>query len=250
MSNQTAIQTVAALRSVIESAILNSPRSRQRALGPSEIGNACDRCLVHMVNFAYCSGDGSSKPVESTIPWLPFIGTSVHAELQRIVDEHGGPDWKTENRVTVGMLDDEEISGSTDVFHVPTGTVIDYKVVGKTTLDKVKFDGRGCSLTYQRQGHTYGKGWEDKGYKVNAIAIWFMPRNGMSLAQGRLFTDDYDRQVAVDSLARAERFKQWIDEFGFDAVLAATPPHTGTEFSCSKFDGPQGPASTRSLLAA
>lgn len=249
MSNPSAVQAVAALRSIIENAILNAPRSRQRALGPSEVGNACDRCLAHMVNFAYCSGDASSKPTESTVAWLPYIGTSVHAENQRIVEAFGGPDWKTENRVTVGCIDDEEVSGSTDVFHVPTGTVIDYKIVGKTTLDKVKFDGRDCPLTYQRQGHLYAKGWEDAGYKVNAIAIWFMPRNGMSLAQGRLFTDDYDRQVAVDALARATRFKQWIDKFGFDAVLASTPPHTGEEFSCSKFEAPTS-FSTRGLLAA
>lgn len=235
---------VAQLRQIVESDISNDPRTLQTALGPSEVGTACDRCLIHML---------AGTPVdEPGVPWLPAIGRAVHEanemaliryQVDHCRDEHDG-EWITEGRVTVGDIDGEPISGHSDVFHVPTGTVVDYKIVGTTTLKKIRHDCSGVSDTYKRQAHMYGRGWQQAGYTVRSVAIWFLPRNGFTLAQGRVYAAAYDEQVAVDALARATRFAQWIKTFGVEQVLAAAAPHTGDEFSCERYD--QGGRATQS----
>jgi len=229
---------VAQLRAIIEHDISNDPRTLQTALGPSEVGCACDRCLIHML--------AGHQGQEVGVPWLPALGRAVHEANELAVTRHMlhqldtgvsdfGEEWITEGEVTVGDIDGEPITGHSDVFHKPTGTVVDYKVVGTTTLKKIRADLSGVSLTYQRQGHMYGRGWARAGYTVRAVAIWFIPRNGFTLSQGRVWSAAYDEQVAVDALARATGFKQWINAFGADTVLASAPPHTGDEFSCDKY---------------
>lgn len=229
---------VAQLRQIVEHDISNDPRTLQTALGPSEVGTACDRCLIHML-----AGD---KGNEIGVPWLPALGRAVHESYELAVNRHMlneldtgvrdfGEEWITEGAVMVGDIDGEPITGHSDVFHKPSGTVVDYKVVGTTTLKKIRADLSGVSLTYKRQGHMYGRGWARAGYTVRAVAIWFVPRNGFTLSQGRVWSAPYDEQVAVDALDRATRFKQWINAFGVDAVLAGAKPHTRDEFSCDKF---------------
>lgn len=248
-------RVVASLRTIIEDEIANDPRTLQTALGPSEVGTACDRCLIHML-----AGD---KGDEHGVPWLPALGRAVHESFEMAVMKQqldhaipGDPadgEWITEAPVTVGDVNGTPISGHSDVFHVPTGTVVDYKIVGTTTLRKIRADCSRVPLTYQRQAHMYGRGWQRAGFTVRAVAIWFVPRNGLTLSQGRVFTAAYDEQAAVDALARATRFAQWIDAFGADRVLEAAAPHTGDEFSCSKYDDfqtatrPTGPVTSLDL---
>lgn len=239
--SQTARGAIAVLREIIEDTIKNNPRSLQRALGPSEVGNGCDRCLVQMLHFAYRSGDGSKPKLEAD--WLPYIGTAVHAGLAGILIDGGhtvdqGGDWLVENRVDVGYVGEHLISGSADVFHVPTGVVVDYKIAGTTTLNKVRFDGSGCSVTYQRQVQCYARGMDNRGLDVRGVAVWFIPRNGRSLAMGRLFTDEYRPDVAHEALSRASLLLAGIDTYGVESMIAHTPPHTFDEFSCDRYAKP------------
>lgn len=244
---------VGQLRTIIEHEITNDPRSLQTALGPSEIGNACDRCLIHMLA-------GTPQTPPPGVPWLPYIGRAVHeanemaivrhqlAELKAGISDMG--EWITEHRVCVGDVNGQPIYGSADVFHVPTGTVVDFKIVGTTTLRKVRADCSGTSLTYKRQIQCYGKGFAAQGHTVRAVAIWYMPRNGMNLSQGRTYTAPYDEQIAVDALDRATRFAQWVHAFGADQVLAGAAPHTHDEFSCGNYSdaAPLAPGTTPSTF--
>ncbi|NUP75335.1 MAG: hypothetical protein HOQ07_11915, partial [Sinomonas sp.] len=65
------------LRGLIEHGILNQPRSLQRTIGPSEIGNPCDHCLAAKL--------AGWDETENDVPWLPFVGTAVHAALEELV---------------------------------------------------------------------------------------------------------------------------------------------------------------------
>lgn len=230
-ATDAARQAVADARAVYEAAIVNAPRSMQTHLGPSEIGNACDRCLIHLL--------AGTPKVETRVPWLPTVGTAVHewaeAAIIRHLAETGSARWLPEVRVNVGTLRGRDVWGTCDLFDRETGTVIDLKVVGKTTLDKVRADGSGASLTYRRQVQLYAAGLAAAGDTVNAVAIWFLPRNGLTLSTGRMFVAEFDPQVAADTLARANRFATWIDTFGAQQVLDGAPPHTAAEFSCSTF---------------
>lgn len=237
MSTATTTDLPAVLRSIIEDAITNHPRSLQTALGPSELGTACDRCLVHLL--------AGHKPTEHVIPWLPTVGTAVHRWLELVfhgrVFLHDEDRWLLEERVRVGEVAGAPVHGSADLFDVATGTVVDWKIVGKTTLDQVRRSG--AKLTYQAQAHLYGKGFEDAGHAVNTVTVMFLPRNAVSLQHMQVWSAPYSRQAADLVLQRANALHAGIASLGVDDVLAMTPPHTGTEFSCDRW--PQDSPATR-----
>ena len=223
------------LQAILEDAIRNTDRSLQTTIGPSSLGSACDACLITEL--------AGLKPRDETAPWLPLIGTAVHSWAEEAVTRHlmtsGTDRYILEGRVRVGTVGGQEIWGNADVFDRHTGTSIDYKVTGTTTLRKTTKDGA-PSLTYQRQGHLYGKGWEDAGHDVRSVAVWMLPRNGFTIGAGYLWQVPYDRAIAEAAIARADMFAQAIQAFGPDTVLA-NAAHSGTEFSCPKDSGPKTP---------
>jgi len=223
-------QTIPDLQAVIEHAILNAERSLQTTIGPSSLGTGCDRCLITEL--------AGLKPAEERAPWLPTIGNAVHEWLEAAVVRHlmtsGTDRYIPEGRVLVGHVDGQPIHGNSDLFDVHTGTVVDYKVTGTTTLRKCR--SKGPSITYQRQAHLYGKGWEDMGFTVNSVAIWFLPRNGFTIDNGFLWQVPYDRANAEATLARANALAAGIRAIGAEQVLASAAPHTGDEFSCPTAD--------------
>lgn len=230
------------LRAVIEETIRTHPRSLQTALGPSELGTACDRCLVHLL--------AGHRVTEHVVPWLPTVGTAVHTWLDQAMRLHAmsspdGDRWHTEERVTVGQVGGVDIHGNADLYDEATGTVVDWKITGKTTLDKVRR--QGASLTYQAQAHLYGKGFEDAGHDVREVVVMFLPRNAVSLQHGQTWRAPYSRPAAELALERANAFHAGITAYGPDAVLAMTPPHTGAEFACTKWPGEAAPDADRQL---
>lgn len=244
-------QTLPDLRSLVEHAVMNDPRTLQVALGPSEIGVGCDRCLAHMLA-------GHLKR-ENGLPWLPTIGNAVHDWLETVVLQHlmrtGSDRYVPEGKVSVGQLRGVDITGHSDVLDTWTGTVVDYKVVGATTLKKVGVK-RGApqgdpGATYRRQAHLYGRGWASAGYDVRAVAVWFMPRNALSIDSGFFWgPEPYDEQVALDALARANALAAGVDVLGVDAVLAQMPPHTGHEFTCTAWPNDSSTAPAVEVTAA
>lgn len=218
------------LLSIIENAILNDPRTLQVALGPSELGVACDRCLVQML--------AGRKAAEHVAPWLPTIGHAVHAWLEQAVFASMLPDlsvrrYITEGKTAVGTIGGQPITGNSDLFDTWTGTVVDWKISGKPKIDAARRKGE--TTTYRRQIHLYGKGWADAGFDVRSVAIIRLPRNAVSVRQGHVFQEPYNPVIAQEALDRANALHAGIASLGLDAVLAMTDPHTGAEFSCGKF---------------
>lgn len=233
----TTVDAWADLRAALEDGIRNHPRSLQTALGPSEIGTACDRCLVHLL--------AGHKVTDHVVPWLPTIGTAVHKWVESTLRRQyfaqpEGTDrrYLLEHRVTIGTIGGAPISGNLDIYDTWTRTVIDVKVVGKTTLDKVRR--HGPSKTYQAQIHGYGTGLVAAGFDVAAVMIAYLPRNAVSLQHAQVWTGPYSPAVTEAVLARANALHAGITAVGVDQVLGMTGPHTGDEFSCGKWaeDGP------------
>ncbi|GAB3080881.1 hypothetical protein GCM10027053_51660 [Intrasporangium mesophilum] len=233
-------RTIPDLEAVLEHAILNTDRSLQRTIGPSSLGSECDRCLILEL--------AGMKAPEETAPWLPTIGTAVHEWAEGAVIKWlaatGSDRYIPEARVMVGVVDGTEIWGSSDLFDTWTGTVVDYKVVGTTSLRSTRKNG--ARLTYRRQAQLYGKGMEDKGYQVQSVAIWMLPRNGFTIGAGHLHQEPYDRAMAEAVIAHADMLAAAIRTLGVEAVLAATGPHAGTEFSCPAPD--KGPVTAEAFL--
>lgn len=170
----------------------NAPRSRQQAIGPSELGGLCDRRLAYRI--------AGIRPVNlGADPWPAIVGTSIHNWLeeainryQREVEDLG---YLTELRVQP----DPMVHGRSDVFHVPTGTVVDHKTTGTKGMRNAK---KGIvSEGYRVQVQLYGLGHERAGRVVKQVALIFYPRSGW-LNDAQVWVEPYNREVALDALAR------------------------------------------------
>lgn len=191
-------------RWVIENGIRNQPRSLQKRIGPSEIGNPCDHCLAARL--------AGWEKQETTIPWLPFIGTATHIEIENLFIRHEntlnrvhdgtGRRYLTEHSVMVGHINGQEIWGSCDLIDLILGMTIDWKIVGPTTLRTAK---NGPSEVYRTQAHLYARGANTAGHRIEHVAIAYLPRNSVSLDAAVWWTEPYDEQIAVDALARADK---------------------------------------------
>lgn len=189
----------------------NHPRSQQTRIGPSEVGMACARRLGHKL--------AGTLPPDTHDKWLATIGTAVHAWLEgalsaandRWAAHDGKPRFLIEQRVTIGQVAGDDIDGSTDAYDTVTDTVVDWKIVGPTRLKKYRRHGPGPQ--YRNQGHGYGRGWAAKGYNVRRVMVVFLPRNG-PLSDAFSWSEDYDEQVALDALARANRIDAAVKILG------------------------------------
>lgn len=209
------------VRKIVENAILNQPRTLQQTIGPSEIGTDCDRCLGHKL---------AGTPKRQEVAWLPYVGTAMHSQLERVL-EAAGNRWSTEVRLLVGQIDGHDILGSCDLFDAETGTTVDYKLVGKTTLTSARI---GPSQQYRIQAHLYGRGWANDEYDVNTVAIWYLPRNAVSLEQSIWWQEPYDEQIALDALARADALAQAIRILGSEQVLPGLERKDGC-YDCGRY---------------
>lgn len=211
----------AELLGLIEHAIINHPRSQQQEIGPSEIGTPCDRRL------GFKLGDVARFRPESAA-WRPTVGTATHAWLaDQLVaaNRAAGIDrWLSELKINVGQIDGVDVFGNTDAYDTATGTVIDFKIVGPTSLRRYK---AGPGPQYRTQVHLYGRGVAALGFPVNRVAILFLPANG-ELSDHVWWTEPYDDNRAIAALLRASSIRQAIRLVSPAAViphLTATPTH-------------------------
>lgn len=220
------------------------PRSLQTAVGPSQLGSPCDHCLTAALV-------GWEKQQDEA--WLPLIGTAVHALLLGC-DDAGAPgawaqrrrgvgDWLAEESVTVGALGGVQVTGSADLFHVPSGTVIDLKVVGASTLNEAKR--HGPSQQYRVQTQLYGRGFVNAGYEVNQVCIAYLPRNSMRLSDAYFDIRPYDEQVAVDALARATKLLHMAKAIEAISVAARDEFIDGLDRSAGCYDCARYPSLDR-----
>lgn len=202
--------------------IVNQPRSQQRRIGPSEMGQDCSRAILHRLN-------GDRPAPRKQTPWKPTIGTAVHAYLEDVFETASKPGeieegrWLVENRVTITRILDEDITGSTDLFDTWQRVVLDHKIVGNFTLRKYRANGP--SNQYRNQAHLYGKGWKDRGYDVQMVAICFLPREG-ELTDSFIWTEPYDEQVALDAIERCDRLTKLLAVIGIEKAIEMFPPCT------------------------
>ena len=209
----------------IRYAVLNQPRSNQTIIGPSELGMPCTRALLHKLNR-----DALPEPTPGTyprLPWLPAIGTAVHAFLADVMAHSlgqfamEGKRYLIEHRVMVGTVGELEVWGSLDLFDILAGCVIDWKIVGPTTLKRVKA-ARHPGQQYRDQAHSYGRGLLLQGHKVNNVMIVFLPRNG-EFAERHIWAEPFDESVAVQALSRCKGLLDLITAIGIEAAVSLYP---------------------------
>lgn len=192
--------TVVELERILARAEADRPRSKQTALGPSEVGMECQRAL------AYRLLNTPEKP-DPRLPWAPFIGTAVHAAIAEALEAEnarlGRERWIVERRVSAS----DDLSGSSDAYDVDNATVVDWKILGDKSLATLPHH---MSLEYETQAHIYGLGFENAGYPVRWVRICMLTRSSHDFRQSREWTRPYDRGIAERALARLAETKKLI----------------------------------------
>lgn len=178
----------------------NSPRSTQRRIGPSEVGEPCERKLTYkMYDWPVSAGD--SDPIASV------IGTGFHTWMEDAFAQRNAQGrYKIEEKVTVrqGYTEDATLAGSSDLYDRTTGTVFDWKLTGTSSLDNYRRKGPGDQ--YRIQAHLYGLGQENAGEQPKRVAIVFVAR--YHELRIHVWTEEYQRQIALDAIARLDRIRQ------------------------------------------
>lgn len=198
-----------------------SKRDKQRKVGPSELGDLCERCLAEKLLGVH--------EEEKTHPLAPMIGTAFHLYLENVIGLKG---YLKETKVTVGTVEGYgDISGTADGFDIETGHVVDYKVLSKKKIkafSSATFFDEGYnpefysdSITeaqlkkYYYQMMLYGLGMENAGYDVHHCSLVLFPRDctiESVMAVSHELCFKYKRESALNVLERANQIFKWATE--------------------------------------
>ena len=179
------------ITNVIRAKSDNSPRSKVVRIGPSEIGDPCLRKLSYKLMEV-------PKTNSFSDPWPSVSGTAIHAWLAEAFEAvNGDADWLVEHRVEAR----NGLSGTLDLFQRSSGTVIDHKCVGATSMKTRKAEGPTEQQVIQLNIYAYAL--ELQGHEVKKVALAFYPLGGM-LSGMHIWLGDYNRQVALDAMQRLD----------------------------------------------
>ncbi|MGN7137301.1 hypothetical protein [Streptomyces pseudogriseolus] len=192
------------IRTLIIDTANQAPRSVQRRIGPSEVGNPCTRAL------AYKLLDWPEVPGADRDPWASIQGTAVHAWMAELFEtrDPNGDRYLVEQKVTVrkGITEAADITGSADLYDRHTGTVFDWKITGTSSLEKYRRNGPGDQ--YRIQANLYGLGMRNAGENPRRVAIVFLPRH--HILDPFVWVDDFRPDVAEAALARLDQVRDQI----------------------------------------
>lgn len=186
-----------------------SERDKQVSIGASNLSNPCARCLAQ---------DMMGVP-EGSNPFImgAKIGTAVHMYLEEeVLKQH--PEWHAEQKMVLGEIPGYGTVGSTaDAYSPEHKAVIDFKTTTRDKLKKIKetFDlMEGKVQAYVAQTHLYAMGKEKQGYPVEQIAIYFIPRDSVTLDDLWVKIIPYDRDYAHEVWDRGVRLWRYLEEDG------------------------------------
>ncbi len=180
------------LTEVILNANRNSSRSKQVALGCSEVGQECDLRLAYRMADMPAVHNGGD-------PWPAIVGTAIHAWMEQAVTDfqaiHSTRRWLTE----LAVYPDTIVAGHTDLYDTENFVVLDYKYPSPDNFKKMKLDGP--SVQYMIQVQLYGLGHIRAGRRVDRVGIVALGRQGW-LKDLWVHTVPYDQEVALAAIKR------------------------------------------------
>jgi hypothetical protein len=206
----------AELLHVLAHRIRSHPRSLQAEIGPSEIGAPCLRRIGFRLAVSPSPPSGSEPA-----PWRPTVGTAVHAWLASTFEAEGMSDrWAAECRVMVGTVAGQEVWGSCDLYDRTTATVIDWKVVGASTLKSARVSGP--NPVYRTQVQLYGNGFRNAGLPVERVGIMYLPVAG-ELADSVWWSEPFSKTAAAEALSRVDGIARALAGAGKRVIIPALP---------------------------
>ena len=177
------------IKAVVNNRSSNAPRSQQKRIGLSEVGEVC----IRKTSYKLLDWE---KTNPATDPWASISGTAIHSWLADAFEQL--PDqYLVEHPVKVT----DELGGTADLFDIGKKMVIDHKCVGATSMKSRKKDG--MTHTQRVQTNLYALGFEREGYDVEKVALAFYPLGGR-LDGLHTIVEPYNRQLALDAIQRLE----------------------------------------------
>lgn len=191
-----------------------APRSVQTHLGPSELGEECDRQVVMKMA-------GSMLPRTNNVsdPWASVMGTAGHAYVEemyrwdnaRRVGQGSYARWIPETRVTPDPGDDSH-PGTADLYDAANRALVDHKFLGDSSRQKLI--SKGPKRVYYVQLLLYRRGFQQLGLPVDKIVLLAWPRTKSSLDELYVWTHvptEEDEQL-VDTVLFQTRERQKVAE--------------------------------------
>lgn len=207
----------------------STSRDEQKLIGPSQLSNGCSRCLAEeMLGTA-----------ENNSPYFlgAVVGTAIHALVEDRGQDIDG--WLPETKVTIGTIEGYgTVKGTSDGYHIPSGTVVDIKTTDREKLGFIKraiidppseyevtkvAEARFKVANYFRQTQLYGLGVENAGYEPQSCALVFICRDGKIDKDIWAHTIPYDREEALRVFDRAGRLFAWLQDGHTPEELASHP---------------------------
>lgn len=196
------MQVIETIKEVVVWASAQSARSRQVALGCSEIGHPCKRRIAMTIV-------GLEKVNFAPDPWPSVVGTSIHTWLENAINAYqlrfGTQHWLTELEVMASPW----LPGHVDLYR--RGLVLDLKNPSRANHLKMKKEGIGDTYYAQIQG--YGKGIKRMGKPVDRVGILSIPRDG-NLAELWCKTFPFDEPWIDAKIAELEQLGQDLVQLG------------------------------------
>lgn len=205
------------IKALILAAEAERPRSQQTALGPSQVGHECRRQLAFMIHLSLISSSytGGSGGIDNNIrgvnrskdPMAAIIGTATHAWMEDALaaanKRAGKIVWIPEMKVEIRP----GLSGTSDAYHLPTSSVLDWKFPGSTVYQKIV--SKGWPPEYRGQAHTYGRGYINKGFPVKSVGNVYISRAG-SLSKIHIIREPYNDGLVTDILTRYDEVEATV----------------------------------------
>lgn len=214
------------LRKVITEQGNNSARSLQVHLGPSELGEPCDRQVA-----AKLAGRPSTNNVAD--PWASIVGTALHMWLEIAFtadNERTALRWLTERRVTPHP----DHPGTADLYDARWQAVVDWKNLGDTSMAKVKA-ADGPPRKYVVQLLLYGRGYRNLGMPVSRVVLAALPRTKSTMDSMYVWERPYtpaDDELLEEVFAQTTARKIYAQAIRSGAINWMDVPATPSDESC------------------
>jgi hypothetical protein len=167
------------------------PRSLQASIGPSEIGQRCDRRIAYRLT--------SAPMVNLSDPLKALVGIGTHAALAEGLARLDPSRYLIEQPVRY-----RGISGTVDLYDAWKRRLVDWKTSSARRINRYRYDG--VPANYVTQTAIYAEGLIAAGYPVDTIALVFIPRDGLlsdiyawtTLPNAALADEAIDRYREID----------------------------------------------------
>lgn len=202
-------------------------RGKQIKIGPSAIGG-CPYCIGKTLGLRL----PEIYPKLEHVPesnYAAWFGTAVHYYL-----EHQLGLGISESKWGVYTLEGYGlISGNVDL--VLDDEVFDYKVVGKSSFDKMALAFRKKpdqipTTQYRTQQHLYAYALRGAGHDIKAVNLMIFPKHKWQWRDVTFYRELYNEEMALKALARLEKIWQTVRDGDLEEL-----PVDENCFNCSSW---------------